>query len=112
MLARASAQAGDGAGALFARLDAADAADAATEAADAHPASDRRRAEAERLLARWAARIHAGEWNDGVGALVALALALEQASPATSSMIAEKVGAMMFELSQRGASGRGLPSTN
>jgi len=85
MLARATAQAGDGAGALFARLDAADAADAA-EAAEASGAPpDWRRAEAERLLNRWATRIHAGEWNDAVAELVSLAQSLERAYPPDAS---------------------------
>ena len=78
MLARASAQAGDGAGALFARLDA-DGAPGANPRPAALP--DRRRAEAERLLLRWAERIHAGEWNDAIGELVLMAQTIERAYP-------------------------------
>ncbi len=113
-MARASAQAGDGAGALFARLDAADAAElAATAEVDPARASalaaDRRRAEAERLLTRWAARIHAGEWSDGIGELVALAQALELGAPASSSILPEKGDAVASDLR---TDRRGLPSTN
>ena len=111
MLARASAQAGDGAGALFARLDAdaTDATDAVSTGVRAEPAPNRRRAEAERLLARWAARIHAGEWNDGIGELVLMAQTLERAFPASSTIIAEKSATVTTELAPPR---RGLPSTN
>ncbi len=78
MLARASAQAGAGAGALFARLDA-DGAPSAGQRPVALP--DRRRAEAERLLLRWAERIRSGEWNDAIGELVLMAQTIERAYP-------------------------------
>jgi hypothetical protein len=76
---RAGARAGDGAGALFARLDAQDAIDARdtreTRAAQDLQARERVAATFERL----AARIRAGEWSDELAALAAHAARLSDA---------------------------------
>jgi hypothetical protein len=79
---RAGARAGDGAGALFARLDAQDAQDAldtretreTREASAAQVTQARERAAA--TLERLAARVRAGEWSDELAALVARAARL------------------------------------
>lgn len=64
LMARASAHAGDGAGALFARLDAA----------------ARREGEGEAVLLRLAGRIHNGEWDIAIADVVARAAALERST--------------------------------
>lgn len=77
MLARAGAQAGDGAGALFARLD----------------AMGERRAGSAELLERIAVHIRAGEWTIEVTALMeqavvvaeALAIPIEEAATPEST---------------------------
>jgi hypothetical protein len=87
---RAGARAGDGAGALFASLDAQDALDAlpiSPIAGDAspNPASVpstrdiQARERAATILERLAARIRAGAWNDGIAALIARATHLTDA---------------------------------
>lgn len=70
---RAGARAGDGAGALFARLDAQDALDAqeTREASAAQDSQARERAAA--TLERLAALVRAGEWSDEIATLVARA---------------------------------------
>lgn len=65
MLARAAAQAGEGAEMLFARLD----------------GDDSPRGQGAGSLARWAERIRAGEWTPEIAELVAHAEALERAQP-------------------------------
>lgn len=68
LLRRAGAtSSGNGAGALFARLDALD------------QSADARQAAAADLLARWAARVRAGMWSGEIAALVTQAEALERA---------------------------------
>lgn len=65
MLARATAQAGEGAELLFARLEGA----------------DTRQSQGAATLSRWAERIRAGEWTPEIAELVARAQALERAQP-------------------------------
>lgn len=85
---RAGARAGDGAGALFASLDAQDALDAQgapaaqDDQAAAAVAPDRdiqARQRAASVLERLAARIRAGAWNDDIAALSARAARLTDA---------------------------------
>ncbi len=71
---RAGARAGDGAGALFASLDAQDAqatAAGAAPLAEAAPQPDPAREQGARALERLAARIRAGAWSAEIAALVA-----------------------------------------
>lgn len=68
---RAGARAGNGAGALFARLDAQDALDAQEAALAARSGPDHE--QAARTLERLAMRVRAGEWSAEVSALVAAA---------------------------------------
>ena len=71
---RAGARAGDGAGALFARLDAQDARDAkdARDTRETRAAQDlQARERAAATFERLAARIRAGEWSDELAALAA-----------------------------------------
>lgn len=74
--ARAGERAGDGAGALFARLDAQDALDA-QELTQAHTAQDlqtlQAREQAAATLERLAARIRSGAWSADIAALAARA---------------------------------------
>jgi hypothetical protein len=83
--ARAGERVGNGAGALFAQLDAQDARDAqdALSAQDARGAQDARELQAREqgalTLERLAARIRGGVWNGDIAALVARAERLEAA---------------------------------
>ena len=70
---QAGARAGDGAGALFARLDAQDAQDAQEARA---LAMGQTQDEAARTLERLAAEIRAGAWSAEIAALVATARGL------------------------------------
>lgn len=77
---RAGARAGNGAGALFARLDAQDAQDAQRAATpDAHQAQARE--QGARTLERLAAAMRAGAWNAELAALVARAESALQSLP-------------------------------
>jgi hypothetical protein len=72
LMRRADArQGGNGAGALFARLDALRHDDARHD--DARPSTA-----AADVLARWAERVRAGMWSDEIAALIAQAEALER----------------------------------
>ena len=75
---RAGARAGNGAGALFARLDAQDARDALEATAAARPGPDPE--QAARTLERLAMRVRAGEWGAELRALVETAEQLLDAS--------------------------------
>ncbi len=77
--ARAGERAGDGAGALFARLDAQDALDT-QELTHTQTAQDlQAREQAAATLERLAARIRSGAWSDDIAALVARAESLNNA---------------------------------
>ena len=67
---RAGERAGNGAGALFARLDAQDAQDALDAQAQTAVAADQTRAQAALTLERLAAQIRAGAWSAEIAALV------------------------------------------
>ncbi len=75
---RAGARTGNGAGALFARLDAQDAQDAQNATIAARPGPDLE--QAARTLERLAARVREGEWSAEVSALVIAANRLLDAS--------------------------------
>jgi hypothetical protein len=83
--ARAGERAGDGAGALFARLDAKDAQDAqgiqgiqGAPVTQAAASVEQTRAEAAATFERLAARIRAGAWSSELAALAARAARLER----------------------------------